>query len=163
MATPRERFSGELFLSCVTWGAVFGSALILNFRYENLPNQVPLHISFGGKVSGLSNKMMLIGIPILSTLVSLLLSVLSRYPEKLNYPKPITEANAAEQYRLARKLLGLLKAEIAVFFAMCLLFMIRSDVLTTGAQYLGMAALVLVLSVTGTTLYFLSKLSRAGR
>ena len=59
-----------------------------------------------------------LALPLLAVVLYGFLTVLSRFPHSFNYPVPITPENAGTQYRLAIRLLLVLKtALVGVFFA----------------------------------------------
>ena len=89
--------------------AVFG---ILVMIWSDIPNRIPQHFGFTGQPDAWGDKETLFFLPVVSGLLYLLLSIVSKYPHVFNYPVEITEKNAGEQYLLARLLLGWLKLVI---------------------------------------------------
>lgn len=111
-STPLEKlFSagallGLLALIGITiWGFLVAPATIpTHFNLQGVPD------SYGGKASFLF-------LPIVGIVLYALFAVLARYPHTYNYPRPITQENAARQYQLARTLLRWLNLVICWLFA----------------------------------------------
>lgn len=92
-----------LFLVCQWW--------------EALPQRIPTHFGAGGEPDAWGSKSSLLIITIVAIATYGLLTILNRYPHTFNYLVEITEANAEEQYRMARQLMAVLKVEITWMFA----------------------------------------------
>ncbi len=84
--------------------------------YFSLPNEIPLHFDLHGAPDRYGGKLSLFTLPVLATLVSALLFVLSRYPHMFNYPIKITEANVRAAYSLATQLIRAINAYLAFTF-----------------------------------------------
>jgi hypothetical protein len=84
-----------------------------------LPDVIPIHYSLSGPihpdVSG--SKWILLLFFLLPLALYGLLSLLSCFPHRFNYPVAITRENAERQYRLGRLLLAWLKLSISLLFA----------------------------------------------
>lgn len=92
-----------LFLVCQWW--------------EVLPQRIPTHFGAGGEPDAWGSKSSLLIIAIVAIATYGLLTIFNRYPHTFNYLVEITEANAEEQYRMARQLMAVLKVEITWMFA----------------------------------------------
>jgi uncharacterized membrane protein len=82
-----------------------------------LPEIIPHHFGVSGKPDAWGGKWILWLLPGISLVLYVGLTILGRYPHVYNYPRPITEKNAAAQYHLARTMIVALKAEIILLFA----------------------------------------------
>ncbi len=86
-------------------------------HYSELPDVIPIHFNWKGEADGYAPKAFLWLLPTISTFTCGLMVILARYPHTFNYPVKITEQNADAHYRLAARMMRLLNAVIAVFFA----------------------------------------------
>jgi uncharacterized membrane protein len=117
--------TSEKALEAIAAIGLLGLLAVVAWYWVDLPARVPMHFNAAGQADRWGSKRELLFVPVIAVVIYLLLSVLGRFPQLYNYPWPITEANAAEQYRLARRLILDLKALMpAVFcvitFAVCL-------------------------------------------
>lgn len=119
-ARPRVplRFGGFDHALAVAAALLLALFLIVAAGWRALPERVPIHFGFDGKADAWGNRSSSLLLPLLAVLLYGFLTALSRFPHAFNYPVPITPENAETQYRLAVRLLLVLKtALIAVFFA----------------------------------------------
>lgn len=99
-----------------------GLLLVIAFWYftlshfSQLPDTIPTHFRTNGEVDGYGNKWEIIILTIVGTLLYLGLSIVSRYPHKMNYLVTITEANAVKQYSIVIKMFRILKIAIVMIF-----------------------------------------------
>lgn len=87
------------------------------YYWPTLPELVPTHFDFSGKPDDWRTKQWLFFIPALSVLIYLLLTIISRFPNKFNFPVEITDENRGAQYKLALFVLSLVKLEMLLSFA----------------------------------------------
>jgi hypothetical protein len=111
---PRSPAAAVLEIVAVV-GTVLSVALLVQ-SWKALPPVIPVHFGISGKPDGWGAKPIVCLFPALSAAIYVGLTVLSRFPHTFNYPVPITEENAARQYRLACELLSWLKAELICLF-----------------------------------------------
>jgi len=118
------------------------------FFYFKLPDIIPTHINFAGKVDGEGVKGTLFIIPAVGTFIYLLLTILNFFPNIFNYPVMITKENALENYTIATRLLRYLKLLILCLFLIILVMVIRLAVgLSIGVWHwvtMGFALLIFV-------------------
>lgn len=79
------------------------------FYYGDLPNQVPSHYNASGEVDNYSGKSSILVLPVIGLFLYVGLTFLNRFPHIFNYPKEITDDNAESQYRMATKLIRVLR------------------------------------------------------
>ncbi len=91
------------------------------FNYNDLPATIPTHFNGSGEADGFGNKIEILTSPVISTVIYISLTILSRYPHKFNYITEITEKNALYQYTIATKLLRFLKISIIWVFTLIVL------------------------------------------
>ena len=115
--TPLDKtieFTSNIFLVAI-WGLTL-------YTYIKLPTTIPTHYNASGQADDFGNKMTLLFLPILATILYLGLTQLNKYPYIFNYMTKITEENAQYQYSLATRLLRFLKLAILLIFSLVILF-----------------------------------------
>ena len=101
-----------------TAGALALAATIafLALSWTRLPATLPTHFDFAGRPNAWGPKASLLFLPSVALALYTGLSVLQRFPWVYNYAVEIEAHNAESQYRLAVRLLRVLKAIIAAAF-----------------------------------------------
>ncbi len=92
------------------------------FTFFKLPQTIPTHFNASGQADDFGNKLTLLILPILATIIYFGLTLLNMYPHIFNYMTKITEDNAQKQYTIATRLLRFLKLAILVIFSLIILF-----------------------------------------
>ncbi len=92
------------------------------FAYLKLPVTIPIHYNLEGKADGYGNKIFLLLLPAIPTIIFFGITFLSRYPHIFNYMVTITEENALKQYTMAVRLLRFLKLSVVLIFFVDVLF-----------------------------------------
>jgi uncharacterized membrane protein len=87
------------------------------FYYNHLPEKIPVHFNSAGQPDGFGGKPSLYILPATGLFVYFLLTALSVFPHVYNFPVPITPENAEVQYRLATRLMRILKTVILLLFS----------------------------------------------
>ncbi|MEY2631161.1 MAG: hypothetical protein RLZZ469_2059 [Bacteroidota bacterium] len=101
---------------------VLGLLLLIGFWiftvkfYPLLPEIIPTHFGGGGEPDGFGSKATILGLPIVSTVLYLMLTIFSRYPHKMNYSATITAENAEVQYRIMTRMIRVLKVFVLLIF-----------------------------------------------
>lgn len=85
-------------------------------NYSTLPEHVPTHFNYKGEADGFGDKSSLYIIPIIASILTIGMAILSRYPRLFNYPVKITEENAAYQYMLASRMIRVIKLAVLLVF-----------------------------------------------
>lgn len=119
-ARPRldlPRTGGEVVLDVLAIAGVVATIAVSALVWPALPDHVPTHFGFDGKPDGWGSKATFLTLPAVSVVLYLALSLLARFPHRFNYVRPISERNAATQYRLARRTIAVLKTFMAWQFA----------------------------------------------
>lgn len=86
--------------------------------YPLLPEIIPTHFGGGGEPDGFGSKATILGLPIVSTVLYLMLTIFSLYPHKMNYSATITAENAEVQYRIMTRMIRVLKVFVLLIFWM---------------------------------------------
>ncbi|KEO82015.1 hypothetical protein EL26_17755 [Tumebacillus flagellatus] len=97
----------------------------LAFVGPQLPEIIPTHVNGSGDVNGWGNKWVLLLMPLLSIVLFIGFTVLSKFPHTFNYRQAITEENAFRQYRMGRLVLSWVKLFTVVLFTGIEWFMIQ--------------------------------------
>lgn len=103
---------------------VLGLLLLIGFWiftvkfYHLLPEIIPTHFGGGGEPDGFGSKVTILGLPIVSTVLYLMLTIFSCYPHKMNYSATITAENAELQYRIMTRMIRILKVFVLLIFWM---------------------------------------------
>jgi uncharacterized membrane protein len=85
--------------------------------YNQLPEKLPTHFNAAGEPDGYGGKTSLFLLPATGFFMYILLTVLAAFPHIYNYPVSITPENAEVQYRLATRLMRILKTVILILFS----------------------------------------------
>lgn len=109
------------------------------FYYNQLPERIPTHFNTAGEPDGYGGKTSLFLLPAIGFLMYILLTVLAAFPHIYNFPVKITTENAEVQYRLATRLLRVLKTVILILFSFISWMTVRAaagSVLGLGKMFL---------------------------
>ena len=106
--------TGKL-LFIIIWGLTL-------FVFFKLPTIIPTHFNASGKPDGFGNKLTILILPIIATLLYLVLTKLNQNPHTFNYINSITEDNAEKQYTIATRMLRVLKIALLIIFSHIILF-----------------------------------------
>jgi len=87
------------------------------FYYNQLPESIPIHFNAEGNPDGFGAKRTLFILPATGIMMYIILTVLTAFPHIYNFPVAITPENAEVQYRLATRLLRILKTVILILFS----------------------------------------------
>ncbi len=146
--SPLDRnleFAGKLLLAAI-W-------LLTLYALLKLPVTIPIHFNASGQADRYGNKLTLLFLPVLATVIYVGFTYLNRYPHIFNYLTTITAANAEKQYTIATRMLRFLKLAILVIFIIIILFIYLTVIGVTnglGVWFLPLTfALLLVPTVIG--------------
>lgn len=98
------------------WLALLVLWMLTISNYSNLPETIPTHFNGMGVADGFGSKRVILGLPIISTVLFLGLTILNRFPHIFNYPTAINKENASVQYAMVTKLIRTLKLAMVVIF-----------------------------------------------
>jgi uncharacterized membrane protein len=82
-----------------------------------LPERIPVHFNFAGVPDGYGTVVTLWILPVTGAIMYLGMTILQAYPHIYNYPVEITSENILIQYKLAVRLIRILKTLILVIFS----------------------------------------------
>ncbi len=137
MANPILQINKEPIDSIIEVIGWIGLVLLIGlpaYYYGQLPDLIPSHFNFSGKVDATSGKGSIWVLPIIGIGLFALLSRMKKIPHKFNYLQKITEANAADQYKIATRSIRLLNAIVIWFLA----YIVYSAIQTALGNQAGM-------------------------
>lgn len=105
---------GKLLI-IIIWGLTL-------FVFFKLPTIIPTHFNASGQPDGHGNKLTILILPIIGTLLYFVLTKLNLHPHTFNYINSITEENAEKQYAFATRMLRVLKIALLIIFSLIILF-----------------------------------------
>ena len=139
-------------------GFLFQILLIVR-AWASLPSNIPVHYGFSGQPDAWGGKTELLELPVVSVLLYLGLTLLARYPHKLNYPWTITEGNAERLYRLTKSSVGAVQCLLVWLFTAISWQTIHVAMGQTSG--LGRAFIAAILGITGITIVVYVLLARS--
>lgn len=92
------------------------------YTFLKLPEIIPVHFNASGQADSYGNKLTLLFLPILATIIYFGLTQLNKYPHIFNYMTKITTDNAQRQYGIATRMMRFLKLAILIIFSLIILF-----------------------------------------
>jgi uncharacterized membrane protein len=110
------RTGRDIALQGIALLGLVGQFAVTAWYWSRLPERIPTHFGFDGQPDRWGSRATILALPIASTAIVLVLSVLERFPHTYNYAWPITPENAPRQYALARGMLVALKAVLCWLF-----------------------------------------------
>ena len=157
--SKQKRSSLQIAYEVVAASGLLFHLVLIARAWPSLPSTIPVHYGFAGQPDAWGGKIELLELPAVSILLYLGLTVLARYPHKLNYPWTITERNAEQQYRLAKSLVGAVKGLLVWLFIAISWQTIQVAMGQSGG--LGGAFVAVILGVTGITVVVYVLLARS--
>ena len=130
--------------------------------YPQLPEQVPSHINPAGRVDDHSDKLSIITLPAVATLVWALLTWINRFPHWFNYPTQITPENAFEKYSSATRMIRVLKFCVMLVFSLIVFIIFRIAFTNSDGPGLWLFPVVILILIAPVA-YFLIKSIRTSR
>ena len=97
-------------------GVLFSWSILL-YYWSDLPASIPRHFDASGEADAWGGKGSLVALPAIGLAIYVAMTALSRFPHIYNFPVKLTEENVQRQYRCARVLLAVVKAEIVWLFS----------------------------------------------
>lgn len=124
------------------------------YAFNNMPEEIPTHFNASGEVDSTGGKDNVWLLPVITTIMYILLTLLNRVPHIFNYPVEINEENASFQYALAMRLVRTMKLIIVlIFFAIAVLMFLVAKGILVGTGIL-VIILITVLPLIPVVFYF---------
>ena len=93
-----------------------------------MPGTVPIHFNISGEPDGYGSRWMIWLLPFIAVATSLLIALVHKVPQYINYPVQITKENAQRQFLLVRQFLYVLNLMMVLIFAIIQLQQLRMAV-----------------------------------
>lgn len=139
----------ETLLEVLAAVGIVATIAMTVWGWSHLPAIIPTHYDVAGRPNSYGGKGSLLTLPILSICLAILLTFVSRFPHRYNYPWQITAENAPRQYYLARLLLRWILFEMVWIICVLQWSIIQAAQNgSAGSILLITSALVLALMVT---------------
>ena len=106
----------QMVLEVIAVIILLGMYAFLILRWNELPDRVPGHYNASGVINRWGNKSELIILPIVSTVMYLLLTVIELFPSAWNIPVTATENNVDKIYGGVKSMMLFLKVEMLINF-----------------------------------------------
>ncbi|MBN1465241.1 DUF1648 domain-containing protein [candidate division KSB1 bacterium] len=94
-------------------------------NFGSLPDIIPTDFDSAGKPDGWGSRWTIWLIPIVSLIISVILSLVNKFPQLINYPVKITAENGQRQYVLARMFLKTIRLAIVLIFCILQWYWLR--------------------------------------
>ncbi len=107
----------EHTIDFLTWTIVTAVCVYTIVEYTHLPKTIPIHFNSAGVADGFGNKSTILTLPIILVFLTILMSLVSKFPHHFNYPNKITPENALRQYKLATNLIRYLRLAIVFIYS----------------------------------------------
>ena len=110
MYTNRPRLKVSLepidtILEATTAGILVGLWIYVIISYSSLPEIIPTHTNLQGEIDGTGSKNTIWFLMGITTLITIGMHILTKFPHLHNYMVNITEENAAHNYQLSSRML----------------------------------------------------------
>jgi uncharacterized membrane protein len=113
-------------LEIIDWTSILAIWTFIIISYSSLPNRIPIHYNGTGQADGFGEKVNILTLPLVATILFIGLTILNKFPHVFNYPINITADNALSQYTNATRLIRYLKFILVVIFGVITLQTIRN-------------------------------------
>ncbi|QAT39824.1 DUF1648 domain-containing protein [Clostridium sp. JN-9] len=123
--------------------------------WGNLPDKIPAHYDGAGVVDRWGNKSEVLVMPIMSSVLYILITILSFFPSIWNVPVTITPENREGVYINLKNMVILLKMEIIIAFAYITYSEIKAVPLGT------LFSPIFLIIITITLVYYIMKVRKA--
>jgi uncharacterized membrane protein len=118
--------STDRMLEMAGW-VVLGVLWLLSiWSFFNLPDTIPIHFNASGQADGYGEKDTIFFLPAIATIISIGITILSRYPHLFNFPFELTPENTERQYSNALKMVRFMKISLALIFTIIVFGMTQS-------------------------------------
>ena len=121
MARPKIRIeltTTDKAVEILGWFSLLAIWIFTIASYSNLPDTIPIHYNGAGKADGFGNKINILILPFIATILFVGMTVANKFPHVFNYPTKITEENALRQYTNATRMMRYLKLVLVVLFSL---------------------------------------------
>jgi uncharacterized membrane protein len=147
----------QTFFEIVGTLLLVGMFVYIFMEWGRMPQKIPVHFNAAGEINRWGDKSEIFVMPVISTALYLLITLVTRFPSSWNVPVEITEVNKGAVYRCEKSMLIVVKTEmIAIFFGL--------TVPMLKAQALPAAFLTVSMTVLfGSILFFIIRIHQLGK
>jgi len=145
----------DKFIEGLSWLALCLLWMITLLIFQQLPDIIPVHFNASGKVDDYGNKITLILLPVIGTLVFIGLTVLNRHPNIFNFPVSITDNNVFLQYTNATRMVRFLRLSTVLVVGLVVVIIFQSTRgkwVENSIWFLPLIAAILLLPLTYFTI-----------
>lgn len=122
--------------------------------WSHLPDRIPTHFNLAGQADSYGSKATVFFILPVMLFLYLVFTILVKFPHTYNYVVKISEKNAERQYRLATRLMRLIKNEIiaiCTFIQISILTAVKSGTFNLGMTFVP----IIIVIIFGTIGYYI--------
>ena len=145
-------WTSKIFLA-IMWGLTL-------YAFLKLPATIPTHFNAAGQADDHGNKLTLLILPILATVIYFGLTQLNKFPHIFNYMTKITYENTERQYAIMTKLLRFMKLAILLIFTLIVLFTYLTTIGVTNGLGFWFLPLVVGLLLFPTAIAIIKSLKK---
>jgi len=131
--------------------------------YIVLPKTIPTHFNFKGEADAYGSRGTLFIIPSIATAIYILITYLNQYPNIFNFAVKITIENAELQYRLATRMLRIVKLFVIFLFNIIGVIVTTSINNPSLSKWLGLSLPILIGMFVLYTIGYVVKSAKAKR
>ncbi len=152
----------DLCLEIIGWFLFIVFWIWILIEYFRIPETIPTHFNLQGEIDSYGSKSSLFLLPAFSTFIFILLSWINKYPHIFNYPVKITEENAETQYRIATRLMRIMKITIQTSFLLIFFIVIQS---INGVENYSvqLVTLLIFIIIIAPVVYFIMKMYNSAK
>lgn len=118
MNPPKVQISTTTVPALLSWVLLILHCGFVSVHYRELPSSIPIHFDASGVADSYGSRAMLWLLPAINTLLVVLLTVVSRYPHRMNYPVKLTPSNTQALYRLGASTMQALQLSVTLLFSL---------------------------------------------
>lgn len=155
-----ELTKSDKVVEVISWILLLSIWALTLTGYSKMPEIIPTHYNSSGEADGFGQKITILLLPVIATILFIGLTIANKYPHTFNYMTSITNENALSQYSNSTRMMRYLKTIMLFVFGTIVFKTIQN---TNGdADGLGAWFLPLMMGLIFIpTLYFIVKSFRS--
>lgn len=134
-------------LTIFTGTMLLAATIFVLVRWQQLPDQIPMHFNFAGEADAYGGKGAIIFDIVMGWSAFILLTVLVKFPKIWNMPVKVTPENSARLYGITRAMLEIVKFLTVLLFVIIMISTAMSASLPQWLMIAVTAALLLTVIV----------------
>lgn len=152
MKVKNSKYDVAINVLCLVM--IIGIAIYLILNWANIPEKVPMHYNFAGKVDRFGNKSEIIILPIITVIMFSFMSVIEHFPQLWNTGVKVTDKNKEYVYRILKNMITTIKLIVVCVFT----YLTMQTTLVIELPSMFLPAFMLILF--GDILFWILKLVR---